>query len=239
MDILFWIFIGILLLILYNCYFKKQSQPTPTSLEGFYNQYLPQNLPQQNYFQNISNQKSATDPGQYTQTTNSGAYNAGLISTEPQMQGIKEPVHSSNLSSNFSSNLSSQLSSQLSSFAPFDNTILGEDKKTGIITESTPDHLFVQQSLNCNSKKQLSNVDLLPLDQETTTWAKLNPKPDGWLETKNFLQAGYHLGLNTVGQTKKNANYQLRSEPANPKDVVSVWNQSQIDPDTRRCFEIN
>jgi hypothetical protein len=85
----------------------------------------------------------------------------------------------------------------------------------------------------------LTQKDLIPLDETTSTWAKLNPKPSGWLENKNFLQAGYHLGLNTVGQTKKNANYQLRSEPANPQSAVSPWNQSQIEPETRRCFDIN
>jgi hypothetical protein len=79
----------------------------------------------------------------------------------------------------------------------------------------------------------------LPLDNDTT-WAKLNPRPNGFLEGQNFLNAGFHIGLNTVGQTNKNPNHQLRSEPPNPQTVVSPWNQSQIDPDvTRRCFDIN
>lgn len=228
MDILFWIFIAIVLLVLYNYYFSKKinyvNQSVEGPLEGFYNQYVGNNAQpkynQSNNIVNAGNTKTVTDPGQYTQTMNTGAYQAGLISTEPEMQG----------------------QSTFDSYAPFDSAVISENKKTGILTEQArfPEQLAVQPATgNCNKRTQLTNVDLLPLDQETTTWAKLNPKPDGWLETKNFLQAGYHLGLNTVGQTKKNANYQLRSEPPNPKDVVSVWNQSQIDPDTRRCFELN
>jgi hypothetical protein len=62
----------------------------------------------------------------------------------------------------------------------------------------------------------------------------------GSLKGKNFLSAGALIGVNTVGQTLRNANYQLRSEPANPQVPVSVFNNSTIEPDTnRRDMEIN
>jgi hypothetical protein len=55
----------------------------------------------------------------------------------------------------------------------------------------------------------------------------------------NFLTAGYHIGINTVGQTLRNANRQLRSEPLNPQVPVSPWLQTTIEPDTnRRPLEI-
>ena len=45
--------------------------------------------------------------------------------------------------------------------------------------------------------------------------------------------------MNTVGQTLRNANYQLRSEPPNPQVKVSPWQQTTIEPDTnRRPMEI-
>jgi len=48
------------------------------------------------------------------------------------------------------------------------------------------------------------------------------------------------IGVNTVGQSLRNANYQLRSEPPNPQIPVSIFNQSTIAPDTnRRPLEIN
>lgn len=96
-----------------------------------------------------------------------------------------------------------------------------------------------EANVNCSKFQQFTQKDLLPLDESSTLWAKMNPKGDGSLEGRNFLQAGYHLGINTVGQSRKNANYQLRSDPPNPKSVVSPWMQSTVDPDVRRCFEIS
>ncbi len=85
---------------------------------------------------------------------------------------------------------------------------------------------------------QLSAQDLLPQDK-SSTWASVNPEGQGTLDGKNFLQAGYHIGINTVGQTLRNANLQLRSEPPNPQVQVSPWLQTTIEPDvSRRPMEI-
>ena len=46
--------------------------------------------------------------------------------------------------------------------------------------------------------------------------------------------AGYHIGLDTVGQTLRNANQQLRSDPYIQKKDVGLWNQSTIEPDLAR-----
>jgi hypothetical protein len=50
----------------------------------------------------------------------------------------------------------------------------------------------------------------------------------------DMLQAGYHIGLDTIGQTMKNANLQLRSDPIIPKQDVGPWNQSTYEPDLGR-----
>ena len=50
----------------------------------------------------------------------------------------------------------------------------------------------------------------------------------------DMLQAGYHIGLDTIGQTMKNANLQLRSDPIIPKQSVGPWNQSTYEPDYAR-----
>jgi hypothetical protein len=85
---------------------------------------------------------------------------------------------------------------------------------------------------------QLSAQDLLPQDK-SSTWASVNPEGQGTLDGKNFLQSGYHIGINTVGQTLRNANLQLRSEPPNPQVQVSPWLQTTIEPDvSRRPMEI-
>jgi hypothetical protein len=50
----------------------------------------------------------------------------------------------------------------------------------------------------------------------------------------DLLQAGYHIGLDTIGQTLRNANLQLRSDPIINKAAVGPWNQSTIEPDLAR-----
>jgi hypothetical protein len=61
----------------------------------------------------------------------------------------------------------------------------------------------------------------------------------GELANINLLKAGYHVGINTVGQSLRNANLQVRSEPPNPQLDVGPWHKSTIEPDyTRRALEI-
>jgi hypothetical protein len=75
--------------------------------------------------------------------------------------------------------------------------------------------------------------DLLPLDQNSQ-WASLNPMNSGNVATPDLLQAGYHIGLDTIGQTLRNANLQYRSDPVIPKVAVGPWWQSTIEPDLGR-----
>ena len=86
---------------------------------------------------------------------------------------------------------------------------------------------------DCFPKDQLTPQELLPADANST-WAQVVPAGQGSVGDQNFLTAGYHVGINTVGQTLRNANMQLRSEPPNPQVKVSPWMQSTIEPDTNR-----
>jgi hypothetical protein len=90
----------------------------------------------------------------------------------------------------------------------------------------------------CYPRDQLTPSELLPKDGNSV-WAQQNPMGTGSLKGKNFLSAGALIGVNTVGQSLRNANYQLRSEPANPQVPISVFNNSTIEPDVnRRSFEV-
>ena len=77
--------------------------------------------------------------------------------------------------------------------------------------------------------------DLLPQDQNSQ-WAALNPSTmnQGDVLMPDLLQAGYHIGVDTIGQTLRNANLQLRSDPVISKAAVGPWNQSTIEPDLAR-----
>ena len=95
-----------------------------------------------------------------------------------------------------------------------------------------------QYPKDCFPKDQLTPGELLPGDANSK-WAQSVPAGQGELGDQNFLTAGYHVGVNTVGQTLRNANRQLRSEPPNPQMKVSPWLQTTIDPDVnRRPMEI-
>ena len=85
----------------------------------------------------------------------------------------------------------------------------------------------------CFPKEMLTPEELKPQDN-SSLWAQVNPEGEGSLKGRSFLQAGHHIGINTVGQTLRNANLQLRSEPPNPQVLVSPWNQTTIEPDTGR-----
>jgi hypothetical protein len=75
--------------------------------------------------------------------------------------------------------------------------------------------------------------DLLPQDQNSQ-WANLNPIGNGAVSMPDLLQAGYHIGLDTIGQTLKNANLQLRSDPIIEKKDIGPWNQSTYEADYGR-----
>ena len=90
----------------------------------------------------------------------------------------------------------------------------------------------------CYPRDQLTPSELLPKDMNSV-WAEQNPMGPGSLKGKNFLSAGALIGVNTVGQSMRNANLQVRSEPPNPQVAVSIFNQSTISPDiSHRPLEI-
>lgn len=92
---------------------------------------------------------------------------------------------------------------------------------------------------DCYPRDRLSAEDLLPKDAANSAWAQVNVAGQGDVGDANFLTAGYHVGVDTIGASMRNANLQLRSEPPNPRARISIWNESSIDSDLNRLpFEI-
>ena len=88
-----------------------------------------------------------------------------------------------------------------------------------------------------SSGEKMDPNDLLPKDQNSE-WASVNPASND-LKNMNLLTAGQLIGINTVGNSLRNANYQVRSEPIIAKTNIGPWNNSTIDSDTfRRPLEI-
>jgi len=72
----------------------------------------------------------------------------------------------------------------------------------------------------------------LPKENNPDWWddgfsqAKYNMNDDKLINTERYI-----IGINTVGQSLKNASYDIRGTVANPKFSVSPWNNSTIEPD--------
>ena len=94
---------------------------------------------------------------------------------------------------------------------------------------------------SCYPQNTLKPDDLLPQDKknDVNNFNKNYPVSEGILKGVNFLEAGYQVGVNTVGQSLRNANQQLRAEPPNPQVNVSPWQNTTIGPDLgRRPLEV-
>ena len=94
---------------------------------------------------------------------------------------------------------------------------------------------------SCYPQNTLQPDDLLPSgkSKQIQDFDNANPTGEGILKGVNFLDAGFHVGVNTVGQSLRNANRQVRAEPPNPQVAVSPWMNTTIGPDLpRRPLEI-
>jgi hypothetical protein len=86
---------------------------------------------------------------------------------------------------------------------------------------------------SCTPQQTIDPMELLPKDVNSQ-WAQLNPTGAGDLKGVNLLSAGALIGIDTIGNTLRNANLQVRSEPPNPQLNVGPWNNTTIAPDLMR-----
>ena len=86
---------------------------------------------------------------------------------------------------------------------------------------------------SCTPQQTVDPLELLPKDVNSQ-WAQLNPTGAGDLKGVNLLSAGALIGIDTIGNTLRNANLQVRSEPPNPQLNVGPWNNTTIAPDLMR-----
>lgn len=118
-------------------------------------------------------------------------------------------------------------------------------KQGGVAASSPDDSSFMQVSgvntttpqSGCNTPAMIDPSELLPRDVNSE-WSNVNPASND-LKNVNMLNSDQLIGINTVGSSLRNANYQIRSEPTNPRVNVGPWNASTIDSDSfRRPLEI-
>lgn len=91
-------------------------------------------------------------------------------------------------------------------------------------------------STNCNNKPVMDPKELLPTDNNSE-WSNIMPNND--LKKVGMLNAGHHVGVNTVGSSLRNPNLQIRSEPVIPQTNIGPWNNTTMEADNmRRPLEI-
>ena len=85
---------------------------------------------------------------------------------------------------------------------------------------------------NKNVVKKYDSKDYLPREVNDEWFdtdfskAKVDSKDDKMIPTTRYV-----IGVNTVGQSLKNASYDIRGTVPNPKYSVSPWNNSTYEPD--------
>ena len=105
---------------------------------------------------------------------------------------------------------------------------------TGAPPAGGPDLPSPTSSENSYTLSPTANpVDLLPKDVNSQ-WISLNNLNGANINMPDLLQAGVHIGLDTIGQSLRNANLQERSDPIIPLVETGPWNKSTIEPDYGR-----
>jgi len=157
-------------------------------------------------------------------------------SFQNMMAGFVDAVPSGNKQSEKAAG--NGLKTQPNSNSPFEDMKKKEDFADLGSFEGPAQFGSAEAPAGCYPRDQLTPSELLPKDMNSI-WAEQNPMGPGSLKGKNFLSAGALIGVNTVGQSLRNANLQVRSEPPNPQVPVSIFNQSTISPDiSHRPLEI-
>lgn len=90
--------------------------------------------------------------------------------------------------------------------------------------------VFASTAMPCPPQQQQLDVqDLLPKeDPASADWNQFHDVGEGAFKDVNLLVANKHFGIDTVGG-KKSGNYQIRSEPPNPRyENISPWLNSTM-----------
>lgn len=116
--------------------------------------------------------------------------------------------------------------------SPYDNSgnqaFLDDNYTLNVNINDPINSRFAQQS--SQEKPKLTSNDLLP-GKPTEKWFE-TPDIGTRIEDANLLSdAIMKVGVDTVGQTRKNPSYDIRGTIPCPKFAVSPWNNSTYEPD--------
>jgi len=120
---------------------------------------------------------------------------------------------------------------------PVVQPVVNADVKAPVVTKADQQSQ-IDKVVGCQTP--LCSTDLLPQYDDANAFAKQNPVSK-LLQEQNFLQAGYHMGVNTIVQSNKLPYLDIRSCPPIPKQEVGPFNNSSYEQPAganRRFLEI-
>jgi hypothetical protein len=79
------------------------------------------------------------------------------------------------------------------------------------------------------SSEQIFNAENF-LPNENNNWFEQIPEPIS-IKNRTLINVSRPIGVNTIGNSLRNPTYDLRGAPPNPKNIVSPWMNSTIEPD--------
>lgn len=90
-------------------------------------------------------------------------------------------------------------------------------------------------SYRSGPKQPLNDEDIFKTDnflpKETNQdWFEVMPEPIS-VKNRHLINVSRPVGVNTIGNSLRNASWDIRGSPPCPKFVVSPWQQSTIEPD--------
>ena len=124
-----------------------------------------------------------------------------------------------------------QQNKQISITVPIiDDTIFNPNKIEFDYGDANNNNYTLEKGNENTKQKKLDSNDLLPVKSDQK-WFE-NPDVGIKIEDANLLSdAVQKVGVDTVGQTRKNPSYDIRGTVPCPKFQISPWNNSTTEPD--------
>lgn len=249
-NLLLIILIGVALIWIFNINtdIKHKGKQEKKKVEKFTSEYENKNIPllrQQPVSDNelidkLYAQNTTKTPSKISVPRDS--YTSGekpnqtqkLLDTPPSQINEQERLRKYNeMASQFVSDTKQKMYSK-------DNPVSGKEDKEYQAFNDKADYMLLPKNnlpdpkfnkvMPAEIRQTLQSSDLLPMD-ENKDWFQNPSKDFNLMQAVDLEVPEIKIGVDTVGQSRKNATYDIRAAPPCPKFVVSPWGNSTIEQD--------
>lgn len=108
------------------------------------------------------------------------------------------------------------------------NDIKGNDENDGKYAKYQPD----KNKVDKYKTSEIFNPNNLLPDENANNpdWFEIVSEPID-VKNRHLINISKPIGINTIGNSLRNPSHDIRVTPPNPKNIVSPWGQSTIEPD--------